>query len=333
MVQPHGTHYTSDAHFTYILDYMGESIAVQTVRPTRFKLLNLCFIASSALQNDESPPNHLFRPTCAPSWLGHVVKLFSDDVLQVMIHESIKRGDNALHISVNFTPIGARRSGPPRELNGLPVEVPVIVDMGGRHRHPIVQHVTHVPAPPPTVVAVAARPAVPLIPSTQPLNGVTEHAPQNRMPVCFHVAAATVSSPVNTLQGQRATEVRVNPRLEGVTHAPPQSEYNEVHLHSPAQQVIESVHTPLPVQPDVGDSAISGKPPSAPKRMYKCQKCEGIGHSKRFCKLKKPAHVRPESSTSAEVRYLGMMFIFYLMTKVTTFVCMVMHIIIIVYLF
>ena len=172
MVQPHSSHYTSDGHFTYILDYMGESIAVQTVRPTRFKLLNLCFIASSALQNDESPPNYLFRPTCALSWLGHVVKLFSDDILQVMIHESIKRGDNTLYISVNFTPIDTRRPGPARELNSLPDDLPVIVDKGGRHRHPIVQHATHVHALPPTAMAIPARPAVPSMLLKQPFNGV-----------------------------------------------------------------------------------------------------------------------------------------------------------------
>lgn len=309
MVQPHSTHYTSDGHFTYILDYMGESIVVQTVRPTRFKLLNLCFIASSALQNDESPPNHLFRPTCAPSWLGHVVKLFSDDVLQVMIHESIKRGDNALHISVNFTPIGTRRSGPARELNSLPVDVPVIVDMGGRHRHPIVQHATHLHALPPTAMAIPARPAVPSMLLKQPFNGVHEHAPPTGMPVCFHVAAASVSSTGNGLQGQRPSEVQGNPLPHGLTDAPPQSEHNEVHVNFPAQQLMEVAPTPLPVQADLRDNTVntpnsgdSGKAPSGPKRMYKCQKCEGVGHSKRFCKLKKPASVRPESSASAEVK-------------------------------
>lgn len=309
MVQPHSTHYTSNGHFTYILDYMGESIVVQTVRPTRFKPLTLCFIASSVLQNDESPPNHLFRPTCAPSWLGHVVKLFSDDVLQVMIHESIKRGDNALHISVNFTPIGTRRPEAARELNSVPVDVPVIVDMGGRHRHPIVQHATHVHALPPTAMAIAGRPVVPSMLLKQPFNEVPEHAPPTGMPVCFHVVTASVSSAVNGLQGQRPSEVQGNPPPEGLTDAPPQSEHNEVHVNSSVQQVMEVVHTPLPVQADLGDNTVNtpnivdcGKPPSGPKRMYKCQKCEGVGHSKRFCKLKKPASVRPKCSTSAEVK-------------------------------
>ncbi|KAK9178202.1 hypothetical protein WN943_027392 [Citrus x changshan-huyou] len=278
MVQPHSSHYTSDGHFTYILDYMGESIAVQTVRPTRFKLLNLCFIASSALQNDESPPNYLFRPTCALSWLGHVVKLFSDDILQVMIHESIKRGDNTLYISVNFTPIDTRRPGPARELNSLPDDLPVIVDKGGRHRHPIVQHATHVHALPPTAMAIPARPAVPSMLLKQPFNG-----------------------------GQRPSEVQGNPLPQGLTDAPPQSEHNELHVNSPVQQLMEVAPTPLPVQADLGDNIVntpnsgdSGKPPSGPKRMYKCQKYEGVGHSKRFCKVKKPASVRPESSASAE---------------------------------
>lgn len=156
---------------------------------------------------------------------------------------------------------------------------------------------------------IPARPVVPSMLLKQPFNGVPEHAPSTGMPVCFHVAAASVSSAVNGLQGQRPSEVQGNPPPEGLTDAPPQSEHNEVHVNSPVQQLMEVVHTPLPVQADLGDNTVntpncgdSEKPPSDPKRMYKCQKCEGVGCSKRFCKLKKPASVRPESFASAEVK-------------------------------
>lgn len=116
-----------------------------------------------------------------------------------MIHENIKRGDNSLHVSVNFTPVSAHRSGSPRELNGTRVEVPVILDMGGKHCHPNVQHVPPVPVPPPTTVTVPTRPAVPLMPLKQACNGLTVHALVNGVPIYFTVATASGSSPINAL--------------------------------------------------------------------------------------------------------------------------------------
>lgn len=37
--------------FTFVLEYMGERIGIQTDQPTRFQILHLCNIASSALHN------------------------------------------------------------------------------------------------------------------------------------------------------------------------------------------------------------------------------------------------------------------------------------------
>ncbi|KAK9230347.1 hypothetical protein WN944_023314 [Citrus x changshan-huyou] len=298
MVQPTGTGYESHTHFTYILEYMGERLSIQTVRPTRFKLLNLCFIASSALQNEDSPPNHLFRPTCVPSWLGRVVRLFSDNVLEVVIHESMKRGEHSLHILVNFTPIGARRREPPAPNIGMGVDNPVIVDMGGRFRHPIGHHTVPVPALAPPEMADLGTQAVPSL----PLSGM----PVNGGPICFPMPTAMSSPVVNGVQVGGATHMHVHAPPQGIMQASPQLQEFHMSHNAPAQHLMEAVRTPPPPQPHMGSNTVykpihasSETPSSSAKRAYKCHKCEGIGHSKRFCKITKPIATRPESSTSA----------------------------------
>ncbi|KAK9233437.1 hypothetical protein WN943_023687 [Citrus x changshan-huyou] len=273
MVQPTGTGYESRTHFTYILEYMGERLSIQTVRPTCFKLLNLCFIAFSAL-------------------------LFSDNVLEVVIHESMKRGEHSLHILVNFTLIGAHRREPPTPNIGMGVDNPVIVDMGGRFRHPIGHHTVPVPALAPPEMADLGTQAVPSLPlSRMPVNGG---------PICVPMPTAMSSLVVNGVQVGGATHMHVHAPPQGIMQASPQLQEFHMSHNAPAQHLMEAVRTPPPSQPHIGSNTVykpihasSETPSSSAKRAYKCHKCEGIGHNKRFCKIAKPIATRPEGSTSA----------------------------------
>ncbi|KAK9214816.1 hypothetical protein WN944_006815 [Citrus x changshan-huyou] len=116
--------------FTFVLEYMGERIGIQTDQPTRFQILHLCNIASSALHNEYSPANHIFRPMVAPRWLGRVLRVHSDALLRVIVHQCISRGEFRLHIWVYFIRDGHPHPSAGSLVNLGTAEFPVMVDFG-----------------------------------------------------------------------------------------------------------------------------------------------------------------------------------------------------------
>ncbi|KAL9429235.1 hypothetical protein AB3S75_031112 [Citrus x aurantiifolia] len=86
------------------------------------------------------------------------------------------------------------------------VDNPVIMDMGGRFRHPTGHHTVLVPALAPPEMADLGTQAVPSLPLTRmPVNGV---------PVCFPMPTAMSSPVVNGVQVGGATHMHATTMAE-----------------------------------------------------------------------------------------------------------------------
>lgn len=106
-----------------------------------------------------------------------------------------------------------------------------------------------------------------------------------------------------------ATHIHVHAPPQGIMQASPQLQEFHMSYNSPAQHLMEVVRCPPQPQPHMGSNIVymliyasSETPSSSAKHAYKCHKCKGIGHNKRFCKIVKPIATRLEGSTSAVVR-------------------------------
>ena len=244
------------------MEYMGERIAIHTDQPTRFQILYLCNVASSALHNEFSPPNHIFRPMVAPQWLGRVVRVHSDALLRVIMHQCISRGEFRLYIWVYFIPYGSVHHLPGMVVNSS--EVPVIHDLGGLPQAHQVQHV-----PPYISNHVDSRESHSL---PHPIsNLVHPHDGQSLRPV--------VSNPVEVVVVESASVTGAHP-----VGVPINSPRPSVAIAQPNSGIASEIRTVAPPQAAVVMPP-AGNEQSNERRKYKCQNCSRVGHSKRTCKL------------------------------------------------
>lgn len=88
--------------FTFVLEYMGSGMMIQTVRPTTYIVEHLCNIAALVLQKEESPKIHRFHPKAVLPWGGHVVEVNGDESLKNIIRQCITNGEYNVRLIVMF---------------------------------------------------------------------------------------------------------------------------------------------------------------------------------------------------------------------------------------
>ncbi|XP_052287809.1 uncharacterized protein LOC127899077 [Citrus sinensis] len=88
--------------FTFVLEYMGSGMMIQTVRPTTYTVERLCNIAALVLQKKESPKIHRFHPKAVLPWGGHVVEVNGDESLKNIIRQCITNGEYNVRLVVMF---------------------------------------------------------------------------------------------------------------------------------------------------------------------------------------------------------------------------------------
>ena len=270
--------------FTFVLEYMGERIGIQTDQPTRFHILYLCNIASSALHNKYSPVNHIFRPMVAPRWLGRVLRVHSDALLRVIVHQCISRGEFRLHIWVYFIPHDHPHPSAGSLVNSGTVEFPMMVDLGA--------------VPRPQVVSG--------YPQSMPLPYV-QHDAHRAPPV-----APLVPNPIHPQQAQIVAPVISNPGDAQFLGSAPGGPANVVSMPisipRPCVPIVQTVEASAPdrrwgVGPnDAGVISTAGADQSNDRRKYKCQNCGSVGHNKRTCKVVNPMLTKSTVAVSREVR-------------------------------
>ena len=270
--------------FTFVLEYMGERIGIQTDQPTRFQILYLCNIASSALHNEYSPANHIFRPMVAPRWLGRLLRVHSDALLRVIVHQCISRGECRLHIWVYFIPDSHPHQSAGSLVNSGTAAFPVMVDFGAVPRPQVAPaHPQSLPLPSTQHDAHGAPPVAPLVPN--PI-----HPPQPQ------IVAPVISNPgdarfVGRAPGGSANAVSI-----------------PISIPRPCVPIVQTVLCSAPdlrsgVQPnDAGVISTGGGDQSNDRRKYKCQNCGSVGHSKRTCKVVNPILTKSTVAVSREVR-------------------------------
>lgn len=194
-LNPPNPNHPSFIEFTFVMEYMGERIAVQKNRLTRFQILYLYNVASYALHNKYSPPNHIFRLMVAPRWLGRVVRVQNDALLRGIVQQCISRGECGLHIWVNFIPDGHLHHPPRRVVSAGSAEVPVIVDIGDLPR-------SHAPQALPPLVSNVVDPQQPQPQGTFGSNSVDPHHPQPQPPSMCNSVEVQVAQSVSLIPGQ-----------------------------------------------------------------------------------------------------------------------------------
>ncbi|KAH9698471.1 protein FAR1-RELATED SEQUENCE 5 [Citrus sinensis] len=269
--------------FTFVLEYMGERIGIQTDQPTRFQILHLCNIASSALHNEYSPANHIFRPMVAPRWLGRVLRVHSDALLRVIVHQCISRGEFRLHIWVYFIRDGHPHPSAGSLVNSGTAEFPVMVDFGAVP-HPQVApgHPQSMPLPSVQHDAHGAPPVPPLVP-----NPIHPQQAQNVAPVISNPGDARF---LGSAPGRPANAVSM-----------------PISIPTPCVPIVQTVLSSGPdrrwgdLPNDAGVIAAAGGDQSNDRRKYKCQNCGSVGHSKRTCKVVNPILTKATVAVSREV--------------------------------
>lgn len=264
--------------FTFVLEYMGDRIAIHTDQPTRFQILYLCNVASSALHNEFSPPNHIFRPMVAPRWLGRMVRVHSDALLRVIVHQCISRGEFRLYIWVYFIAHGSLQHLPGMVVNSS--EFPAIHDLGGLPQGHKVQHVS------PIVSNHDHSRESQLLPP--PISNLVHgHDGQSLRPV--------VSNLVEVVVVESASQTAAPPVAVPINTPRPAVASGE-----PNNAIASQIRTVVPPHAEVVMPP-GGNEQSNERRKYKCQNCGRVGHIKCTCKLVNPILTKACARNEGEV--------------------------------
>lgn len=81
---------------------MGSDIKIKTTSPMTYTILQLCNITSLMLQKKDSLVIHNFHPKVVLPWVGRVVVVNTDKMLNKVIQVCIKKGQNTLHVVILF---------------------------------------------------------------------------------------------------------------------------------------------------------------------------------------------------------------------------------------
>ncbi|KAL9411958.1 hypothetical protein AB3S75_045542 [Citrus x aurantiifolia] len=124
---------TTPPPFTFVLEYMGSTVIIKSIKPMHYTLLRLCNITALVLQTRESFTVHYFHPKVVLLWDGQMVDVYTDDALKNIIRLSMIKGCCSLYIVVRFS-VNAAHSptlGPPSKLCHTREDVPVVRDVVG----------------------------------------------------------------------------------------------------------------------------------------------------------------------------------------------------------
>ncbi|KAK9209284.1 hypothetical protein WN944_001648 [Citrus x changshan-huyou] len=119
--------------FTFVLEYMGSTMMIKSIRPMHYTLIRLCNITALVLQTRESHAVHYFYPKVVLAWDGRMVDVNTDDAFKKIIRLSMINGCCSLHVLVRFS-VNAAHSptlGPPSKLCSTREDVPVVRDAVG----------------------------------------------------------------------------------------------------------------------------------------------------------------------------------------------------------
>lgn len=89
--------------FTFVLEYMASAMVIKSIRPMSYSIIRLCNIAALVLQKKESPVIHNFHPKAVLPWVGRVIDVDTDEMLNKIIRACISKGQYNLHLAVMFS--------------------------------------------------------------------------------------------------------------------------------------------------------------------------------------------------------------------------------------
>lgn len=220
----------------------------------------------------------------APRWLGRVLRVHSDALLRVIVHQCISRGEFRLHIWVYFIRDGHPHPSAGSLVNSGTAEFPVMVDFG----------------------AVARPQVAPGHPQSMPLPSVQYDA-HGALPV-----PPLVPNPIHPQQAQTVAPVISNPGdarfLGSAPGGPANAVSMPISIPTPCVPIVQTVLSSGPdrrwgdLPNDAGVIVAATGDQSNDRRKYKCQNCGSVGHSKRTCKVVNPILTKATIAVFREVR-------------------------------
>lgn len=89
--------------FTFILEYMALAMVIKIVMPASYSIIPMCNIGALVLQKKESHLIYNFHPKAVLPWVGRVIDVNTNEMLNKVIRVCMIKGHNNLYLAVMFS--------------------------------------------------------------------------------------------------------------------------------------------------------------------------------------------------------------------------------------